>query len=74
MPNGDAFRATRVRAIRLVADETLKGSAQPLFAVMIELDEEAAHCIGSGLSESEARRIANMATREVNVCLGTNPA
>ena len=69
MPNGEAFKADQINAVRIVEDETLIGSARPLFAVKIDLENRGEHCIGSGLDGEEAKRMAMSATKEINACL-----
>lgn len=69
LPSGDAFRADIVRAVRVIEDETLLGSAHLLYAVTVELDDGQTHTIGSGLDQREAKRIATDVVKEVNRCL-----
>ena len=66
MPNGEAFRADRVVAVRIVEEVPLVGAERPRFAVVIELLDGARCTIDGDLARRDAEALARQASREVN--------
>lgn len=69
MPNGDAFRADTIRAVRVLPDDTLPDAPRSRYAVFLEFEDDGRHCIGSDLTEEAAIRLARTAVEEINARL-----
>lgn len=66
MPNGEAFRADRVAAVRIVEEVPLVGAERLRFAVVVELVDGSCCTIDGDLARRDAEALARLATREVN--------
>lgn len=66
MPNGEAFRADRVMAVRIVEEVPLVGAERQRFAVVVELVDGSRCIIDGDLARRDAEALARQATREVN--------
>ena len=71
LPNGEAFRADRIAAVRILEDDALPGQESPRFRVMIEFEGGALHPVGLDLARRDAQRLAQATARQINDKLGS---
>ncbi|MGF1475329.1 MAG: hypothetical protein ACFB6S_07170 [Geminicoccaceae bacterium] len=69
MPNGEAFRADTVKAVRIAEEAGLLGAERRRYAVMVHLDEGEPSEVGHNLAWPDAVNLARQVGRLVNDAL-----
>ncbi len=74
LPNGEAIRADRVTAVRVVEEERLVGGERQRFLVRLELTDGEPWTIANDLAKRDAAATARQAARAVNEALAAADA
>ena len=69
LPNGEAIRADRVTAVRVIEEARLVGGERQRFLVQLELADGQPWTIANDLTKRDAAAIARQAARAVNEAL-----
>ena len=69
LPNGEAVRADRVTAIRVIEEARLVGGERQRFLVQLELADGEPWTIANDLAKRDAAAIARQSARAVNEAL-----
>lgn len=69
LPNGEAIRADRVTAVRVIEEARLIGGERQRFLVQLELADGEPWIIANDLAKRDAAAIARQSARAVNEAL-----